>query len=58
MGCLFDYYWVGLGDILAPGITSYGFESDGAPGMGNSLVELRSHICHGGIGRTGTFRPG
>ncbi len=58
MGRLLDYYRVCPGDILAPGIASYGSEPDGAPGMGNSLVELCSHICDGGIGRTGTIRTG
>lgn len=58
MGCLLDHYRVCLGDVLASGIASHGFESDGAPGVGDSLAELRSHLRDGGIGRTGTIRAG
>ncbi len=58
MGCLFDYYRVCPGDIPASGIAANGFKPDGAPGVGNSLAELRSDICHGGIGWTGAICKG
>lgn len=58
MGCLFDYYRVCAGDVLASGIAADGIEPNGAPGMGNSLAELCSHIRHGGIGWTGVIAAG
>lgn len=58
MGRLFDYYRVCAGNILASRLAAYGFEPNGAPGMGNSLVELCSHIRHGGLGGTGVIAAG